>query len=97
MRIVNNGKQRTLSLKGGGTIVEDLINWDARRHSYSYAIVSSPLPVSHYSSTIRVVKDKSGSALEWTGQYRAKGASDADAKKTIDGIYQAGASNLTGS
>jgi hypothetical protein len=93
----NNGKQRTLSLKGGGTIVEDLINWDARRHSYSYAIVSSPLPVSHYSSTIRVVKDRSGSALEWTGQYRAKGASDADAKKTIDGIYQAGASNLTGS
>ena len=27
----------------------------------------------------------------------AKGASDADAKKTIDDIYQAGASNLTGS
>jgi hypothetical protein len=43
------------------------------------------------------VKDRSGSALEWTGQDRAKGASDADAKKTIDGIYQAGASNLTGS
>ena len=29
-------------------------------------------------------------------RYRAKGASDADSKKTIDGIYQAGATKLTG-
>jgi hypothetical protein len=93
----NNGKKRTLSLKGGGTIVEDLVNWDSRHHSYTYTIVSGPLPVTHYFSTIRVVKDKGGSALEWHGHYRAKGASDADAKKAIDGVYQAGASNLTGS
>ena len=25
----------------------------------------------------------------WTGNYKAKGASDADAKNTIDGIYKA--------
>ena len=54
------------------------------------------MAVVHF-STIRVLKDKGGSALEWTGHYQAKGASGSDAKKTIDGIYQAGASNLTGS
>jgi hypothetical protein len=91
----DDGKKRTLSLKGGGTIVEDLVKWDPRHHSYRYTIVSSPLPVSHYFSTIKVVKDKDGSALEWSGHYRAKGASDAEAKKTIDGIYQAGVANLT--
>jgi hypothetical protein len=92
----DDGKKRTLSLKGEGTIVEDLVKWDPRHHSYTYTIVSSPLPVSHYFSTIKVVKDKHGSALEWSGHYRAKGASDAEAKKTIDGIYQAGVANLTG-
>jgi hypothetical protein len=92
----NDGKTRTLSLKGGGTIVEHLVKWDPRHHSYTYTIVSSPLPVSHYFSTIKVVKDKDGSALEWSGHYRAKGVSDAESKKTIDGIYQAGATKLTG-
>jgi hypothetical protein len=96
-QLSNKGKRRTLSLKDGGTVVEDLVVWDSRRHSYTYTIVSGPLPVTRYFSTIRVLKDKGGSALEWTGHYLAKGASDADAKKTIDGIYQAGASNLTGS
>jgi hypothetical protein len=91
------GKERTLSLKGGGTIVEDLVVWDSRHHSYTYTIVSGPLPVTRYFSTVRVLKDQGGSAFEWTGHYLAKGASDADAKKTIDDIYQAGASNLTGS
>jgi hypothetical protein len=91
----NDGKTRTLSLKGGGTIVEHLVKWDDRDHSYTYTIVRSPLPVSHYVSTIRVVKDKDGSAFEWSGHYRAKGASEGEAKKTIDGIYQAGATNLT--
>ena len=91
------GKRRTLSLKDGGTVVEDLVVWDSRRHSYTYTIVSGPLPVTRYFSTIRVLKDKGGSALEWSSHYLAKGASDADAKKTIDGIYQSGASNLTGS
>jgi hypothetical protein len=30
------------------------------------------------------------------GKYDAKGASDADAKKTMDGVYEAGVKSLTG-
>ncbi|MGA8900814.1 SRPBCC family protein, partial [Bradyrhizobium sp.] len=37
-----DGKQRTLSLKGGGTVVEALENWDNANHSYKYTILSSP-------------------------------------------------------
>ena len=92
-----DGKQRTISLKGGGTIVEKLVKWDDAHRSYTYTIVSSPLPVSHYRSTIRVLSGAKGSVLSWTGRYKAKGASSADAKKVIDGIYEAGAKALTGS
>jgi hypothetical protein len=92
-----DGKQRTLSLKGGGTIVEILENWDDANRSYRYTIVSGPLPVTNYHSTISVTEDTKGSALKWMGTYDAKGASDADAKKAIDGVYETGAKSLTGS
>jgi hypothetical protein len=92
-----DGKQRTILFKCGGTIVEKLVKWDDAHRSYTYAIVSSPLPVSHYRSTIRVLSGAKGSVLRWTGRYKAKGASSADAKKVIDGIYEAGAKALTGS
>jgi hypothetical protein len=91
-----DGKQRTLSLKGGGAIVETLDNLDPANHAYTYTIVSSPLPVANYHSTISVSADPKGSSLKWVGKYDAKGASDADAKKVIDGIYEAGEKALVG-
>jgi len=47
-----DGKTRTLSLKGGGTIVEALVKMDAAGHSYTYSIVSSPLPVADTSAGV---------------------------------------------
>jgi Polyketide cyclase / dehydrase and lipid transport len=91
-----DGKQRTLSLKGGGTIVERLENLDDANRAYTYTIVSGPLPVANYHSTISVSPDPKGSSLKWAGTYDAKGASDADAKKVIDGIYDAGEKGLVG-
>ena len=91
-----DGKQRTLSLKGGGTIVEALESWDDAKHSYTYTILSGPLPVANYHSTMTVTADPKGSALKWMGTFDAKGVPDADAKKTFDGIYETGAKVLTG-
>ena len=90
-----DGKQRTLSLKGGGTIVEALEKLDDAGRSYTYTILSGPLPVANYHSTISVSADANGSKLTWAGKYDSKGAPDADAKKVIDGIYAAGAGALT--
>ena len=92
-----DGKQRTLSLKGGGTIVEQLVSRDDAARTYTYTILSSPLPVANYRSTISVTPDAKGSKIEWTGHYDAKGAADADAKKAIDGIYDSGEKALVGS
>jgi hypothetical protein len=90
-----DGKTRTLSLKGGGTIVEALVKWDAAGKSYTYTIVSSPLPVANYSSTITVSADGAGSLLSWTGKYDAKGVPDAQAQEIIKGIYDSGLAALT--
>jgi len=91
-------KDRTLTLKGGGTIVEHLVRWSDKMHAYTYKITSGPLPVENYESTLHVSKAKSGSGsvISWRGHYKAKGASDADAKKAIDGVYDAGLSALAG-
>lgn len=90
-----DGKTRTLSLKGGGTIVEALMKMDAAGRSYTYSIVSGPLPVANYTSTISVVGDGAGSTVTWAGKYDAKGAGDADSKQAIDGVYDSGLKALT--
>jgi polyketide cyclase/dehydrase/lipid transport protein len=91
-----DGKERTLSLKGGGAIVERLESVDDANHTYTYTIRSGPLPVTNYSSTISVSPDPKGSSIKWVGTYDAKGVPDADAKKVIDGIYEAGEKALVG-
>src|SRR5579871_812285 len=66
-------KERTLTLKGGGTIVEKLVRWSDKTHSYTYRIVSGPLPVANYESTLHVRAEKSGkgSVISWRGHYEA--------------------------
>lgn len=90
-----DGKTRTLTTDQGGVVVEHLENRDDKARSYSYTIIDSgPLPVANYHSTIAVNPAGAGSSIVWSGKYDAKGASDADAKKVIDGIYKGGADNL---
>jgi hypothetical protein len=84
---------RTLSLQGGGTIVEELVETDAAGMSYTYTIIESPLPVANYKSTIDV-EDAGGTSIVWTGTFDAKGAPDAEAIAVIEGIDQGGVDSL---
>ena len=84
---------RTLSLKGGGTILEKQTNWDNKAKTYSYTIEESPLPVANYKATLSVKPKGSGSEVLWISNFNAKGADDAKASSTIGGIFDAG---LTG-
>jgi hypothetical protein len=88
-----DGKTRTLTTDQGAVIVERLESRDDAARSYSYTIIGGPLPVANYHSTITVFPAGAGSSIVWSGKYDAKGVSDADAKKVIDGIYK-GADNL---
>ncbi|ACK51467.1 conserved hypothetical protein [Methylocella silvestris BL2] len=87
-----NGRPiRTLTLKDGGVLVEELIKRDDKAMAYSYAILESPLPVAAYRSTIEVKPKGSGSLLTWTGTFKkARGSDNAKAQDSIAGIYDAG-------
>src|ERR1700679_3635965 len=48
------GAVRLLTLKGGGTIKEKLLKFDAPGRSFKYSILEGVLPVSDYTSTLVV-------------------------------------------
>lgn len=83
-------KVRTLSLKGGGTIVEEQLSRDDKVMSYTYTILQGPLPVADYRSTLSVAPEGAGSKVSWAGTFNAKGAPDTVAADAISGIYESG-------
>ena len=86
---------RRLTLAGGGEILERLEKSDNDERSYSYSIVSSPLPINNYTSTIRVHEDEDGNArVVWSSEFDSAGAPESDAVKVVEGIYSAGFDNL---
>lgn len=89
------GTVRVLITKDGAKITEELLAYGGKSMSYKYRITDSPLPVTNYVSTIKVVKSKDGSTVVWSSTFKAKaGTPDAEAKKVISGIYTAGLDNL---
>jgi len=92
--LTEEGQTRTLSLAGGGTIVEKLEKVDDGARIYSYSIIDSPLPVANYSATIKVSGEGDNSTIAWSSEFDAVGASDKDAMNAIQDIYNAGFDNL---
>lgn len=88
------GETRTLSLAGGGQIIEKLESADDDSKTYSYSIVDSPLPVKNYVSTIKVSGSGDNATIEWSSEFDAEGMPENDAMKAIEGVYQAGLDNL---
>jgi len=97
------GAVRLLSLKGGGTIKEKLLGFDAAGHSFRYAIVEGVIPVSSYTSHLSVKSaGDNKSTVTWSGKFKRKNVgenpgdseNDKTAVDTITGVYQSGLDNL---
>jgi hypothetical protein len=95
---------RTLTLKGGGTILEkQTINSDSDM-KLEYRIVEGVLPVSGYRSVLQVKPGASAgeSIVNWTGRFynkankvdAPKGEDNETAVKAIEGVYDSGLANL---
>lgn len=83
---------RTLTLKDGGKIKEKITSKSS--DGYAYRIVESPLPVKDYMANFSI-KDEGGNAkISWTTSFQAKGKPEAEAKSIIEGIIDAGVTNL---
>jgi Polyketide cyclase / dehydrase and lipid transport len=85
---------RTLTLNGGGTIVEKQLSRSNALRRYSYSAIESPLPVDHYKSTLSVKRSGKGSMITWTGSFVAKGVPNEKAVEVIGGIYDGGLASL---
>jgi hypothetical protein len=97
------GAVRKLTVKDGPVIVEKLTAYNDAGHSYRYIIVESPLPITHYSSTLSVRAGKSGTTeVVWSGSFKRKNPSDdppeaesdAGTIKLVKGVYRGGLDNL---
>ncbi|MGA2190738.1 MAG: SRPBCC family protein [Steroidobacteraceae bacterium] len=97
------GAVRLLTLKGGGTIKEKLLQFDAAGHRFRYSIIEGVIPVTHYTSSLVVTSLGSDKTLvTWTGRFKRKNVgdmpadneNDAAATDAISGVYQSGLDNL---
>lgn len=97
------GSVRSLRLKGGGELVETLEAYDAAQMRYSWrAKNGGALPVTNYTSTIRVTADGARSQVEWRGAfYRGypnndppPDQNDEAAVRAVTAVYQSGLANL---
>ena len=96
---IEDGKSpptRTLVTKDGkASFVETQTARNEKGYSYSYAFLSSPLPVTNYKSTIKVTAKGDGvSVVTWTGSYTPDSGKEKDAIDALSGVYEAGLAGI---
>jgi hypothetical protein len=96
---IEDGKSpptRTLVTKDGkSSFVETQTARNEIEYSYSYAFVSSPLPVTNYKSTIKVTGKGDGvCVVTWTGTYTPDSGKEKDAFDALSGVYEAGLAGI---
>ena len=86
------GRVRHLATPNNETIVERLEKFDNAARGYSYSIIQAPFPITDYLSTISVHQKAGGSGcvVDWSGTFIAKGVSDSEASKLVQGIFESG-------
>ena len=87
---------RVLVTKDGkAAFVETQTARNDNEHTYSYAFVSSPLPVSNYKATIKVTAKGDGfSTITWTGSYTPDQGKEKAANEALNGVYEAGLTEI---
>jgi len=86
-------KVRTLTAKDGAKFVEKEVARDDSTDSYTYTILTSPLPLTGYKSTLSVTGSGDKSTITWTGSFTPN-APDNGVEKVVSSIYQAGLGGL---
>lgn len=88
--------ERILVTKDGkATFIEMQTARSEAEHSYSYTFKSSPLPVTDYTSTLKVVAKGDGvSTVTWSSTYVPNAGKEHDARKALTGIYESGLASI---
>ncbi len=101
------GATRELKLKGGGSLKEELVSYDAAQWTFKYKLDDptdpNVFPVNNYSSTIKVEPSGTGgSKVEWKAAYYRwflnnnppPGQNEEAANAAVSKIYKEGLANL---
>jgi len=80
---------------GKAAFVETQTARSEAEHSYSYTFLASPLPVSNYTSTIKVTAKGDGSStITWSGSYTPEHGKEKAASEALGGVYEAGLAEI---
>jgi uncharacterized protein YndB with AHSA1/START domain len=91
----NGGKRRTLYLKVGGTVVEDLLEHDNAARRVSYSIIESAVPVGRHKATMTVHERGPGqSMVHWTCEFEPEGAPVETVESIFSRIFEGGLKQL---
>lgn len=92
------GQLRHLEIKWKGPrwAIERQESRDDERFVLTYSIVDTTLPVRDYLSTFRLVPSADGKSctLDWSAEFQAKDATDAESEAFVQGAYGAGLASL---
>lgn len=80
------GMDRFIAM-GGGEVVERLTWLDDEAHSFSYTILSGPLPFERYVATVRLTDLGASTGVVWEGNFTPAGASEEETVQMANGIY----------
>ncbi|ACB95290.1 SRPBCC family protein [Beijerinckia indica] len=92
----NNVSVRTLTTKDGAISIERLLNSSNPGRTYSYEVLSTPMPVESYRATMKVLIGGDGkSNVIWTSAYKTReGVAPALAAEKLGDFYMQGLTHL---
>lgn len=88
---------RNFNLKAGGNIREQLLSLSDYEYTCSYAILESPMGVSNYTATLKLmpITDGDRTFAEWTAEFDCDAAREQELVDQIGtGVFQAGFDQL---
>lgn len=89
------GAVRTISLKGGGEIVEELTKIDETKHQMTFVVLSTPMPVYNYEGTFTIRSiNKDECAVDFESIYEVSPENKQEMNKVIKGFQETFISNL---
>jgi hypothetical protein len=97
-QLSHEGRRRTLALKSGGSVVEDLVEYDPAERRISYSFVETLMPVSRHKATLEVIDGGAGlCTVRWSCEFEPKEGADARAVAAVfTRIFDGGLRELVG-
>lgn len=80
--------------KTGGWTTEQLEEFHGEAKTYTYSIVTSPLPLADCHSTITAKREGERSTIEWSTTFTPLGVAETELARSLEKLYESGLDNL---